>query len=186
MNNLNNLTTSNVIPPITNQASIDERIWQLAQARGYRRQPGVSDTSLLVTVDGQYYLQPAAADAWHRLKQVVAAAQLGMYLRSAYRDYDEQRRLLLARLNGRYDDASIQTVLAQCAPPGYSKHHSGYTIDIAEWPEGPRFIETDLYTYLSHNDFAVIKSCSFAPSYPADSPPQGPEPEAWEFVYCGD
>jgi D-alanyl-D-alanine carboxypeptidase len=76
--------------------------------------------------------------------------------------------------------------LAWSAPPGYSKHHTGYVIDLAlPGQDHNAFGRSAAYQWLIADNYLVLKSFGFVPSYPEEGPPQGPNPEAWEYAFVG-
>ena len=168
---------------ITGNPEVDSRIVAQAEARGYRRQS--VPVGALVDV-GSWQLQPAAALAWEELRAAAARDDTSLMIVSAHRSPELQRSLFVGRLAGRTSEAGIDAALASAAPPGYSKHHSGYAIDIAQ-PGRRRggFASTPAYEWLAADDFANARAHGWIPSYPADGVNMGPEPEPWEFVWVG-
>jgi len=168
---------------ITGDPELDARIVEQAEARGYRRQS--VPVGALVDV-GSWQLQPAAALAWEELRAAAARDDTSLMIVSAHRSPELQRSLFVGRLAGRTSEAGIDAALASAAPPGYSKHHSGYAIDIAQ-PGRRRggFVTTPAYEWLAADDFANARVHGWIPSYPADGVNMGPEPEPWEFVWVG-
>ena len=168
---------------ITGDATLDQRIREAAEARGYLRRPVPAVE--LVTVDGRR-LQAAAAEAWTAMKAAARADGISLVLTSAYRDLDAQTALFRGRLGGSTSDAGIEQALRTSAPPGYSKHHSGYAIDVGQaGATDGGFANTQAYRWLSDADFFRARLFGFVPSYPVDGEDMGPDPEAWEFVWVG-
>ena len=168
---------------ITGDAALDQRIRVLAEIRGYIRRP-LSSVGL-VPVDGRL-LQAPAAEAWTAMKAAARADGISLVLTSAHRDLDAQGAIFRARLGGRTTDAAIELTLRTSAPPGYSKHHGGYAIDVGQAGTGEAgFAATAAYRWLAELDFARAKRFGFIPSYPLDGERMGPGPEAWEFVWVG-
>ena len=168
---------------ITGNSEVDQRVRDAAEARGYTRRPVV--TVDLVPVDGRRLRAPAA-EAWTAMKAAARLDGISLVLTSAYRDLDDQRALFAQRLGGRTSDAEIEQTLRTSAPPGYSKHHGGYAIDVGQTGGGEAgFANTAAYRWLSEFDFARAKRFGFIPSYPAGGERMGPDPEAWEFVWVG-
>ena len=168
--------------PITGDEEIDDAIRAMAEARGYRRRP--TPAGPLQLVDGQY-LQPAAALAWEWLKRGAAEAGFSLQLVSGYRSEAGQVRTFVSGAGGS-SLAAFEARLAWSAPPGYSKHHTGYVIDLALPGQSHNdFGGTAAHRWLVADNYAVAKSFGFVPSYPPDGPPQGPNPESWEFTYVG-
>lgn len=169
-------------PSITGDPDLDDRIRAIAESRGYRRQPEPSRD--LVVVDG-VRLQPPAAASWTALKSAAAAAGHSLVLRSGYRSHADQRVIFTGKLTDR-SDAGIDRRLQTSAAPGYSKHHTGYAVDITQsgWTIFS-FEGSPGYTWLAADDFANAKAHGWIPSYPEGASAQGPEPEPWELVWVG-
>lgn len=177
-------------PAITGHPEADARIRRLAEDRGYRLRPAANVP--LVPVDGQL-LHPVAAEALRSLQLAAAADGAPFVLASGHRSPDLQRSTFLGRLAatpeqvaaGTADDA-VDEVLAWIAPPGYSKHQTGYAADLAE---PGRTIEafggSAAHRWLSADHHRNARRFGFLPSYPPDGGTQGPEPEPWEYVYVG-
>ena len=188
-----NLDRVDVPPVISGNEVADTIIRQIAEARGYklRSSPSVS----LNSVQG-YLVQEPVVQAWIDLQSVAASEGLQMSIVSAFRSVDTQRSLFLSRLaaqgvsindvaNGVADEA-VNEVLVTSSIPGYSKHHTGYTIDIAcAGFAFESFGQSPCFAWLSENNYEQAKKYGFIPSYPEDADMQGPDPEAWEYVYVG-
>lgn len=180
-------------PSISGNEVADARIRQLAETRGYklRRSPQTS----LTNVDG-YPLQDSVQQPWLDLKAEAASDQIIMTIVSAYRSVDDQRALFLSRLNeagvtisaveAGTADVEVDKLLTTTSIPGYSKHHTGYVFDLLcnGWVF-EKFIDSSCHDWLSKNNYEMAKKHGFIPSYPADADLQGPNPEAWEYVYVG-
>ena len=180
-------------PEITGNDIADTRIREIAEARGYKLRS--SPATDLSSVDG-YPLQEAAQQPWLDLKAAAAAEGLSMSLVSGYRSVDTQRGLYTNWLFGRgvtveevangLADEAVDAVLVTSSIPGYSKHHTGYTIDLAcAGYAFENFGASDCFEWLSADNYANAKEFGFIPSYPDDADNQGPDPEAWEYVYVG-
>ena len=180
-------------PSISGDVVADARIRKIAENRGYRLRN--SPSVALSSVDG-YPVQEAVVGPWRKLKAAAAAEGLQISIVSAYRSVDTQRGLFLSRLSaagatitqvaaGTADDR-VNEVLITSSIPGYSKHHTGYTIDIqcAGYAfEG--FKDSPCNSWISADNYKVAKENGFIPSYPPLADAQGPDPEAWEYVWVG-
>ena len=175
------------LPVITGEPEIDTRIRKIAEQRGYRHRPEVLDRNQLVFVEGsQHLLQARAAQAYLELKAAAAEAGHPIHVSSAFRDYDLQRQIFLNHSSEPYTDEDVNTVLKLRSIPGYSKHHTGYTVDLAEDSlTFQTFINSESYTWLSADNYLNAKKHGWIPSYPPDATNQGPDPESWEFNYVG-
>lgn len=179
---LENLASIDPAPVITGNSSVDARIRQIGEERGYVRRP--TPAGPLVNVGG-VQLQPDAAEAWAALRDAARAAGHTLVLQSGYRSHSTQRTILLRRLYS-YTYSAINYRLQYVAPPGYSKHHTGYAIDITQPGYAfTSFAASPAYAWLAGNNYANAKRHGWIPSYPPDATNQGPRPEAWEFTYVG-
>lgn len=178
---------------ITTSAAADQQIRKIAEQRGYKKRSApVSDT--FVDVGKGMLLQKRAAKPWLDLKAAAAKAGYPMTLTAAYRSAEDQKSLFLNRLgavslsavaSGQLD-AKINDLLRTTAIPGYSRHHTGYTIDLAcdNDPNVP-FENSECFTWLSRDNYKNAKEHGWIPSYPDGAGKQGPDPEAWEYVWVG-
>jgi LAS superfamily LD-carboxypeptidase LdcB len=184
---------------ITGDEKADERIAVLAKARGYvlRSLPVSTITKIgEPALDGDDLLQEKAARAWVELKDSASKSGLPLQLTSAYRSPEFQRELWLSRMSalgvdakaiasGQVDD-KVNMLLETTAPPSFSRHHTGYTIDVACDGVGlAKFEGTVCYQWLAKDNYKNAKTLGWIPSYPKDSALQGPNPEPWEFVWVG-
>lgn len=187
-------------PYITGQPAADERIRTIAERRGYqlRSLPVAPIVKINESgLEGDDLLQTKSFEAWQALKASAAADKIPLRLLSAYRSPEYQRNLFMQRLtaagvsaeniSGGGFDAQINQVLSLTAPPGYSRHHNGYTVDLACYPNGQfvQFATSVCYKWISANNYEKAKLAGWIPSYPAGTTEQGPEPEPWEYVWVG-
>lgn len=179
---------------ITGDIEADKHIQKLAESKGYvRRSAPVTDAFIKVQ-EPDYVLQQRAATDYEKLKQAGIKDKIDLSLMAAYRSSQDQRQIFLERvgnLNPRYvvaggDDARILQVLKTTAIPGYSRHHTGYTIDLAcDNQPGTVFEYTVCFDWLSAENYKNAKTYGWIPSYPEGASQQGPEPEPWEYVWVG-
>ncbi len=186
-------------PVITGNANADVRIHDIALARGYRL--SAIPVSNIVKIDEPYLteddlLQQNAKIGWDGIKTAASEAKIPLQITSAYRSIEFQRSVFLSRMRDAgitasgiadgYSDAAINKVMDQVAPPGYSRHHTGYTIDVACNGIGLYgFKNTSCYEWISANNFEIAKQHGWVPSYPEEAEEQGPDPEPWEFIWVG-
>lgn len=181
--------------PITGDEAADARIRQIAINRGYLiRSAPVSNA--FQNVGENYQLQQRAAQPWLDLVEAAKKDGVSIGLNAAYRSADEQKQIFLSRLaqqrvpingiaTGAYD-TQISEVLRTTAVPGYSRHHTGYTVDITckDMPSAS-FMYTSCFKWLSADNYKVAKEHGWIPSYPEGAGNQGPDPESWEYVWVG-
>jgi LAS superfamily LD-carboxypeptidase LdcB len=181
--------------PITGNQPLDERIRTLAAERGYiLRSAPVTDT--FVQVAPGMILQQRAAQPWADMQAAAKKDNVNITLSAAYRSSAEQLSIFLSRFSprsatavqvaaGSYDKQIIDT-LSRTAPPGYSRHHTGYTIDIeCDGNINLVFERTACFRWLSADNYKNAKTHGWIPSYPEGIQTQGPEPESWEYVWVG-
>ena len=181
---LPNLSSVSTAPTITASAEMDEQIRAEAIERGYQRRPLPAEYALLRFVDSGLALQRPAAAAWLAMQQDAAEHGFELELNSAYRGHQYQRQLFLRPLETPYGFDDLAERLKMSAPPGYSKHHTGYAIDIGQVGYY-HFGNSPAYEWISADNFANAKKHGWIPSYPPDGGQQGPVPEPWEFTYVG-
>ncbi|WP_419912630.1 M15 family metallopeptidase [Candidatus Poriferisodalis sp.] len=183
---LPNLSSVSAAPTITDSAEMDEGIRTQAIERGYQRRPLPADYALMRLIDDGLALQHPAAKAWLALARDAAAHDIELRLVSAYRGHRYQRQVFLRPLETPYELDDFAERMKHSAPPGYSKHHTGYAVDIGhEGFSDSKFGESPAYEWLAADNFANAKKHGWIPSYPPDGGRQGPVPEPWEFTYVG-
>lgn len=183
-------------PSITGNRTADDRIRKIAESRGY-----VITTIPVSSIEkineprleSDDLLQPLAAIAWRDLKVAAKRDNIPLSLLSAYRSPEYQRNLFMQRLTARgvtiasiaagLADAAIEATLETTAIPGYSRHHTGYTIDL--WCEdgSGAFVNSGCFRWISADNYKIAKTAGWVPSYPEGVALQGPEPEPWEYVW---
>jgi D-alanyl-D-alanine carboxypeptidase len=200
-----------VPPAITGDPGADARIVREATARGYRLRAEAEPEALQTY--GRFQLQAQALEAFRRLAARAAGEGIRLELASGYRSVDRQRAIFLAALNtegkrraGRsyrpeeltsggakpaYSgaEAAIDAVLRESAPPGFSRHHTGYTMDLNDPSTGRGFTDfaaSPAFRWLSAANYLNAKRFGFIPSYPEGAKDQGPDPEPWEYTWVGE
>lgn len=176
-------------PPITGNPQADTVIREIAESRGYSLQ--LVPSGQLSSIGG-LTMQQLMHEDWLSLKKAAKNEGIDLMIRSAYRSVEDQRSLFLLRLRqagitnqdivAGLANVSIDDILRFAAPPGYSRHHSGYTIDIADTAAAV-FEFSGGFSWLSGNNYENAKRHGFIPSYPEGLNNQGPEPEPWEYVW---
>jgi hypothetical protein len=163
---------SNVTPqelPITSDPDVDTYIRTFAESLGYQQRGFVSLEEL--TVFNTLLIRSEVSDAYRSLRNDMSRDNIDLHLVSSFRSFEHQ----------------LKDVLARSAPPGYSKHHTGYAVDFACGDEYLvfEFADTECYQWMSENNFEGVKQHGFIPSYPEGVKYQGPQPEPWEYVWVG-
>jgi LAS superfamily LD-carboxypeptidase LdcB len=183
---------------ITNNPETDKILIQKALARGYKKQKVVKPEKIS-KLESNGLFAPASK-AYQELEQAAKKEGLNISLNSTYRSVEDQRKLFLERLKSyfeaetgqeftpekiltrKYDDV-IDRLLKVTAPPGFSRHHTGYTVDLAG--STPVFANSPEFIWMSKDNYANSRKFGFIPSYPPNTPNQGPDPEEWEYIFVG-
>lgn len=80
-------------------------------------------------VDGkEHLLIPAAANAWRNLKAAALEDNVSLFIVSAFRSIERQTEIVRQKIVA---GATIENILAVCAPPGFSEHHGGRAVDLS-------------------------------------------------------
>jgi D-alanyl-D-alanine carboxypeptidase len=123
-------------------------------------------------------LVPAAAVAWQAMQAAAAADAVQLLPVSGFRSVAEQAAIIERKLER---GLTIDAILAEIAPPGYSEHHSGRAIDIASAGSPPlseSFENTPAFTWLCAN----AGRFGFVLSFPRDNP-YGYVFEPWHWCH---
>lgn len=186
-------------PDITGNPTADARIRTMAEKRGFLLtsiplSPIVKTGEELIAGNGDDLLQPLAQKSWKELKAAARKDGIQLSLISAYRSPKWQRELFTERLLAQgvsiqqiaegKGEAALNTTLSMTAVPGYSRHHTGYTIDLY-CDDGIAFGDSSCNKWITKNNYENAKKYGWIPSYPPGAGEQGPEPEPWEFVWVG-
>jgi hypothetical protein len=192
-NNFHYANTNKIVdfPKITENSVADARIRTMAEARGYSMRRLARNT--LGDADG-HPIQFLAAKPWQDLKAAAAKDGIVLTITWAFRSIDDQRNIFLEGLRtlgvstqniaeGKVDDL-VDKVLQTYAPPGYSRHHTGFTVDLTCGVNGlTNFASTNCHEWLASNNYIHPKTYGWIPSYPDGAEYQGPEPEPWEYIW---
>ncbi|MEO2216460.1 M15 family metallopeptidase [Chromobacterium vaccinii] len=117
------------------QAELAARLAELGidlailQARGLEIHAEPAELALVeINAEGrEFYLVPAAAEAWQRMRSAAAEDSVDIYLLSAFRSVERQHEIIAAKLARGQD---LGEVLRVSAAPGFSEHHTGCAVDI--------------------------------------------------------
>lgn len=189
---------------VTGNRQIDEYILQMSLKRGYQTEIQVTDEKMLITID-ENLLQPEATQAWSQMHIAAVKDGVDLKLVSGYRSVVDQQQLFRDRLekeiklklkrdytpddilSGKVDDV-IEKILQVTSPPGYSQHHSGFAIDMADISADNTttvFNSSKADQWLSKNNYANARKFGFIASYPKGIKNSGPDPEPWHYMWVG-
>ncbi|MFA6041679.1 MAG: M15 family metallopeptidase [Methylophilus sp.] len=132
-----------------------------------------------VGTDGrEYWLVPAAAEAWCKLKAAALAEGVDVFIISAFRSIERQTEIIRRKLEV---GEVIENILTVFAPPGFSEHHTGRAVDIST--SGSRMLEvefdqTPAYAWLIEH----AAEFGFSLSYPIGNA-CGYQYEPWHWCY---
>jgi D-alanyl-D-alanine carboxypeptidase len=169
-----------------NRAQIDDVATQLGidlaivDARGLPYHPEAVDlVSIgLDILNREQRLTPTAADAWRAMQAAAAVDSVQLLPVSGFRSVKEQAAIIERKLER---GLTLESILTEIAPPGYSEHHSGRAIDIASTGSPPMtedFEQTPAFAWLSAN----AGRFGFVMSFPRGNP-YGYVFEPWHWCY---
>lgn len=187
------LITNSELPYITGNLKADNRIRFLAKQAGYQLQPLLLSPDDLSFPDSIHY---CVVPHWTALRHHALENNVNISVVSGYRSIERQRQIFRYKLKQRSIqdediaqervDYQIRSILEFSAIPGFSRHHSGFVIDIQSNKKGlSAFGQSDAYKWLASDRFKIARKFGFVPSYPTERPGQGPSPESWEFMWVG-
>jgi D-alanyl-D-alanine carboxypeptidase len=137
-----------------------------------------------ITADGRIRLRTAAAEKFLEMQQAARTQGIILVPLSGYRSLEQQETLFfdIAKQRGQVPSTRAEV----SAPPGYSEHHTGYTIDIGDGKVpatnlSVKFANTPAFTWLQNN----ASRYGFELSFPEDNP-QGISYEPWHWRFVGD
>ncbi|MCM1982516.1 M15 family metallopeptidase [Lyngbya confervoides] len=183
--------TPSASPPLSDNPSILSTADPQVAARGgephYNHLPYQEATGELMTV-GEYYdrpeqLVPEVAQAFWTMQDAAAASGIRLGPISGFRTIADQAQLFERQIQRH--GGSAQEAATLSAPPGYSEHHTGYTLDIRDLDQP----DTDL-KYAMENTAAyrwlLDNGCTygFELSFPEGNR-QGVSFEPWHWRYIG-
>jgi D-alanyl-D-alanine carboxypeptidase len=170
---LANVLTSSTIPAFSPRQS-------LLGHRPYEEAP--PDTLVSIVADGSIKLRESAASSFTEMAAAARADGVILQPVSGFRSIEQQEYLFfgIKREEGLRADERAEV----SAPPGYSEHHTGYAIDIADGnrPDAlldETFEETDAFAWLEDNASFYSFELSFEKG---DSGSVSYEPWQWRFV----
>ena len=126
----------------------------------------------------EQFLDSNAAQAFFKMKKDAKKDAINLKFISAFRSFDEQKKIIQRKLNKGY---SINIILKENTIPGYSEHHTGQAIDFTS--EGMsslsvNFENSKTFQWLIKNG----KSYGFYLSYPKDNK-AGIMYEPWHWMF---
>lgn len=126
----------------------------------------------------EHFLVPAAAQAWRSMKAAATSVNIQLLIVSAFRSVERQAELVRRKLAS---GQPIEAILAVCAPPGFSEHHTGRAVDLAT-PGFPaletEFEQTSAFAWLTKH----AKDFGFHMSFSAGNP-LGYLYEPWHWCF---
>lgn len=131
--------------------------------------------------DGKpHYLTAEAAEAWRNLRDAAEADGIVVRIASAFRSREYQAEIIRRKLDR---GAAIEDILAVCAAPGFSEHHTGRAIDVAS--PGTALLEVEFerspaFAWLQAN----ASRFGFRLSFPRGNS-RGYQYEPWHWCYSG-
>jgi len=181
------------LPVISGNEDADAHIRTVAEARGYKQRRVAHLEDELVAVSETEVIQNRALEDFLAMSRAAEAEGIELRVRSGYRGIDGQKDIFTFRMaelgittsliSSGSQDTALNELLRTTAPPGYSRHHTGYTVDL-ESDTAP-FKTSSGFSWIAKDNYKNALKYGFIPSYPDGAFEQGPDPEAWEFVWVG-
>lgn len=127
-------------------------------------------------------LMPEAAFALMKLTSAARDEGVWIIPVSCFRNLQDQRKLFTDQIRRR---GSREAAAKSSAPPGYSEHHTGYALDLADghFPQQDvslEFAKTEAFKWMDLR----AKEFGFELSFP-ESNPQGINYEPWHWRFIG-
>ena len=144
-----------------------------------------ADTLVAIAGDDKIKLRRPAAEAFEQMVAAARADGVSLIPVSGFRSVADQEYVFF---QGKAQQGESTTQRAEVsAPPGYSEHHTGYAVDLADGarPETElltqSFDTTPAFQWLKEN----AGRFNFEMSFPKDNP-QGVSYEPWHWRFVGD
>jgi|SRR5690625_1982946 len=126
----------------------------------------------------EHRLTPDAAGAWRTMRQAAEGDGITLFVVSAYRSVERQIGIIRRKLDA---GKTLEQILIENAPPGYSEHHTGRALDLGTSGEPLlelTFGETAAFAWLHRH----APEFDFLLSYPENNA-QGFQYEPWHWCY---
>ncbi|UCG62361.1 MAG: M15 family metallopeptidase [Candidatus Zixiibacteriota bacterium] len=140
----------------------------------------LADKDRLVRIPEEYcfedyhiYVDIVARDAFVRMAEAAAADSIVLITDSGYRSARYQERIISEHMK---EGQKFADITRYVAPPGYSDHETGRSIDIV--PSDPSFARTDAYRWLVQ----TAGEFGFEENFPKDTTGLTPW-EPWHWTY---
>ena len=137
-----------------------------------------------ISPDGGILLRKVAAEKFLEMQNAARAAGVELVPISGFRSIEDQSHVFFDVKAERGQTPATRAEVS--APPGYSEHHTGYTVDLGDGDRPDLNLQTEFdsskaYEWLKNN--AV--SYNFELSFPKDNP-QHVSYEPWHWRFVGD
>jgi len=126
--------------------------------------------------DYRIYVLPQVRDAFVRMAGAARKDSVELIADSGFRSVSYQRKIIKNRMAA---GETMEHLLKSVAPPGYSQHHTGRSLDLC--PSEARFARTKAYRWLKEHAaaFGFQETIPNDPAYPGTW-------ESWHWTYLGD
>lgn len=126
----------------------------------------------------EVWLAPKAAIAWRRMRKAAQNDTVQLLTVSAFRSLEYQKAIIGNKLRR---GLALSEILNVSAAPGYSEHHTGRALDLAETTRlvlEEDFSDTQAFAWLTQN----AARFGFYMSFPRDNP-HGVAFEPWHWCF---
>lgn len=143
-----------------------------------------AETLETITADGSIKLRRPAAEGFVAMANAARADGITLVALSGFRSAHDQEQVFF---NGKAEQGEKTQERAEVsAPPGYSEHHTGYAVDVADSSKPDTNLEQSFDDTLAFRWLeANAARFNFELSFPQDNP-QGVSYEPWHWRFVGD
>lgn len=132
---------------------------------------------------GKVLLKPSAALAFAKMQDAARAQGVNLVPVSGFRDAAKQSELFFDGAAQKNEPLAARA--AVCAPPGFSEHHTGYSLDVGDGDHRESQLEA---TFKDTRAFSWLRANAaryhFEMSFPEGNP-QGVAYEPWHWRFVG-
>jgi zinc D-Ala-D-Ala carboxypeptidase len=126
------------------------------------------------------WLEPETLQAWQAMRQHARESDIALHAISGFRSVHYQAGIIRRKLQR---GQSVAQILRVSAAPGYSEHHSGRAMDLADQPDSTleeSFAQTPAFAWLTQ----CAPRFGFRMSFPENNR-HGISYEPWHWCYVG-
>lgn len=182
------LDSESLAPEFSNETTFEAISTTVTAYGHYPYEEAASEKLMMISSYGfgEYqrfeFMEETAARALMKMIYAARDEKIWIIPASGFRNFDIQNELFQDQIK---KQGSIEAASLISAPPGYSEHHTGFAIDLADgnYPNQDitaEFAKTEAFFWLSKH----ASDYGFEMSFPENNP-QGVNYEPWHWRYIG-